>query len=170
VSYCGIAQYFQSADHVVVLGNHGVIDQGNWQSIKVKAGSIAKFSSGNHAKDNAAVSATFDKLNAQVRAKDEAEIDLARQSGDSALYGNLRFFLKVEGVTDVSVGYYLRFVGSKNLFLLITCTASCAFFITIPQYWLQLWTDSSGRNTMFYVCGFLFLSFMSWISTSIQMW
>ncbi|TGO29604.1 hypothetical protein BPAE_0013g00560 [Botrytis paeoniae] len=79
-------QYFQSADHVVVLGDHGIIDQGNWQSIKIKAGSIAKFSSGNHVKDNAAVAAAFAKLSAQVRAKDEAEIDLARQSGDSALY------------------------------------------------------------------------------------
>ncbi|KAI9643325.1 hypothetical protein NHQ30_007944 [Ciborinia camelliae] len=62
---------------------------GNWQSIKIKAESIAKFSSGNHAKDNAAVSAAFDKLGAQVRAKDEAEMDLARHSGDSTLYGKL---------------------------------------------------------------------------------
>ncbi|KAF7943713.1 uncharacterized protein EAE97_005783 [Botrytis byssoidea] len=147
------SQYFQSADHVVVLGDNGIIDQGNWQSIKIKAGSIAKFSSGSHTKDNATVSAAFAKLSAQVRAKDEAEIDLARQSGDPALYG-----------------YYLKFVESKNLFLLIAYTASYAFFITIPQYYLQLWTDSSGGDTVFYVSGFLFLSFMSWITTSFQMW
>ena len=96
------------------------------------------------------MAATFDKLSAQIRAKDEAEMDLARQSGDSALYGNLPFFLKVEDVTNVRVGYYLSFVGSENLFLLITCTASFAFFITIPQYWLQLWTESSGSNTVFF--------------------
>ncbi|KAJ8063871.1 hypothetical protein OCU04_007725 [Sclerotinia nivalis] len=147
------SQYFQSADHIVVLGDHGIIDQGNWQTIKVKTGSITKFSSGNRTNDNLAVSAAFDKLSAQVRAKDEAEIDLARQSGDSALYG-----------------YYLKFVGSKNFFLLVTCTASYAFFITIPQYYLQLWTDSSGGNAIFYAFGFLFLSFMSWIATSLQMW
>lgn len=88
MSYCGIAQYFQSADHVVVLGNNGIIDQGNWQSIKIKSGSIEKFSSGKHAKDNAAASATFDKLSAQFRAKDEAGIDLTRRSGDFALYSN----------------------------------------------------------------------------------
>ncbi|TGO85301.1 hypothetical protein BPOR_0410g00020 [Botrytis porri] len=146
-------QYFQSADHVVVLGDHGITDQGNWQSIQVKSGSIAKFSSGNHVRDNAAVAAAFAKLSAQVRAKDEAEIDLARQSGDSALYG-----------------YYLNFVGSNNFFLLIACTASYAFFITIPQYYLQFWTESSGGNTLFWVLGFLFLSFMAWITTSIQMW
>ncbi|ATZ47318.1 hypothetical protein BCIN_02g06110 [Botrytis cinerea B05.10] len=145
-------QYFQSADHVVVLGDHGIIDQGDWQSIKIKAGSIAKFSSGNNIKDNAAVVAAFAKLSAQVRAKDEAEIDLARQSGDSALYG-----------------YYLNFVGSKNFFLLIACTGTYAFFITIPQYYLQFWTESSSGNTLFWVLGFLFLSFMAWITTSIQM-
>ncbi|THV47959.1 hypothetical protein BGAL_0277g00120 [Botrytis galanthina] len=146
-------QYFERADHIIVLGDHGIIDQGNWQSIKIKAGSIAKFSSGNHIKDNAAVAAAFAKLSAQVRAKDEAEIDLARQSGDSALYG-----------------YYLNFVGSKNFFLLVACTAAYAFFITIPQYYLQFWTESDGGNTLLWVLGFLFLSFMSWIMTSIQMW
>ncbi|KAF7939946.1 uncharacterized protein EAE98_000073 [Botrytis deweyae] len=142
-----------STDHVVVLGDHGITDQGSWQSIKIKAGSIAKFSSGNHVKDNAAVAAAFARLSAQVRAKDEAEIDLSRRSGDSALYG-----------------YYLNFVGSKNLFLIIACTAAYAFFITIPQYYLQFWTESDGGNTLFWVLGFLFLSFMSWITTSIQMW
>ena len=86
-SYRRAGQCFESADGGIVLGDYGIIDQGNWQSIKIEAGSIAKFSSGNHIKDNTAVAAAFAKLSAQVRAKDEAEIDLARQSGDSALYG-----------------------------------------------------------------------------------
>jgi ATP-binding cassette subfamily C (CFTR/MRP) protein 1 len=76
---------------VVVLGNHGIIDQGKWHSIQVKAESIAKFTSKNHLKDTATTSATFEKL---VQAKDEAEIDLARQSGDSALYSNILFIPK----------------------------------------------------------------------------
>jgi ATP-binding cassette subfamily C (CFTR/MRP) protein 1 len=151
----------------VVLGDHGIIDQGSWQSIKIKAGSIAKFDSGNRAKDTTLVSATFEKL---VRAKDEAEIDLARQSGDSALYSNFPFSPKLSDLANMSIGYYLRFVGSKSLFLLVTCTAWYASFSTIPQYWLQLWTESSGNNTGFYIGGFLFLAFMSWISTSTQMW
>jgi ATP-binding cassette subfamily C (CFTR/MRP) protein 1 len=151
----------------VVLGDHGIIDQGSWQSIKIKAGSIAKFTSRNHAQDIAPVSTTVEKL---VRVKDEAEIDLARQSGDSALYSNISLLLQFECITDVCTGYYLRFVGSRNVFLLVTCTALYAFFSTIPQYWLQLWTESSGDNTGLYIVGFLFLAFMSWISTSAQMW
>jgi hypothetical protein len=73
-------------------------------------------------------------------------------------------------VTNTSVGYYLGFMGFMNLIFLITSTVSYAFFITIPQYWLQLWTELGGTNTAFYVSGFLFLSTMSWISTSAQMW
>ncbi|KAM3089362.1 hypothetical protein ACMFMG_000965 [Clarireedia jacksonii] len=92
------SQYFHSADHVVVLGEHGIVDQGHWKDIKLKARAIAKFSSGNHPNNNAAVSASFDKLSAQVRAKDEAELDLARQSGDSTLYGNPALLLELEGL------------------------------------------------------------------------
>ena len=93
LSYSGIAQYFQTADHIVVLGDYEILDQGNWQDIKVKAASIAKFSSSHHTQDNTILSADFDKLSAQFRAKDEAEIDLARQTGDLALYSN--FFSQI---------------------------------------------------------------------------
>ncbi|KAH2977182.1 hypothetical protein KXW58_005982 [Aspergillus fumigatus] len=148
------SQYFQAADHIVVLGDHRIIDQGNWQNIKIKAASIAKFSSRHHTKvNNAVLSAKFDELSAQLRAKDETEIDLARQTGDPALYG-----------------YYLSFIDFENIFFLITSTVLYAFFITIPQYWLWLWTELGGRNTAFNVSGFLILSTLSWISTSTQMW
>lgn len=72
----------------MVLGDNGIVDQGNWQNIKTKAASIENISSSHYIKDNAILSANFDKLGAQFRAKDEAEIDLSRQTGDSALYGN----------------------------------------------------------------------------------
>ena len=53
---------------------------------------------------------------------------------------------------------------------MIACTASYAFFITIPQYWLQIWTESVGPSTTFYVSGYMFIAFMAWASTSMQMW
>ncbi|KAF7162579.1 hypothetical protein CNMCM5623_007825 [Aspergillus felis] len=146
------SQYFQAAAHVVVLGDHRIIDQGIWQNIKIKAASIAKFSSGHHTRDKAVLPANSDELSAQLRAKDETEIDLARRTGDPALYG-----------------YYLSFIDFMNVFFLITSTVSYAFFITIPQYWLRLWTELGGRKTAFYVGGFLFLSTLSWASTSAQM-
>ncbi|KAI1756695.1 putative ABC transporter [Xylaria castorea] len=147
------SQYFQAADHIVVLGNHGIIDQGPWQTIKVKAASLAKFSASHHLSENANLSASFDKLSAQLRTKDETEVDLARQSGDPAIYG-----------------YYLKFIGFINILALTVFTVLYAFFITIPQYWLQLWTEKKDESDVFYIVGFLFLSLMSWLSTSGQMW
>ncbi|KAI0129811.1 putative ABC transporter [Xylariales sp. AK1849] len=147
------SQYFQAADHIVVLDNRSIIDQGNWQSLSRKAISVAKFSPGHQVKDNALLAANFDRLGAQVRAKDESEMDLARRSGDPALYG-----------------YYFGFVRYLNLFYLVGCTSIHSFFITFPQYWLQMWTESDGTSIAFYTTGYLFLSFMSWLSTSFQAW
>jgi ATP-binding cassette subfamily C (CFTR/MRP) protein 1 len=70
----------------VVLGDQVVKEQGAWQEIQVKTASVAKFALGPRDK-NAVLSANFDQLRAQFRATDEAEVDLARQTGDLALYG-----------------------------------------------------------------------------------
>jgi ATP-binding cassette subfamily C (CFTR/MRP) protein 1 len=72
----------------VVLGDRGIVDQGSWQNIKIKAASIAKFASSHAGKENVVLSANYDKLSAQLRVKDETELDLARQTGDTALYGS----------------------------------------------------------------------------------
>ncbi|KAF2721401.1 putative ABC transporter [Polychaeton citri CBS 116435] len=143
------SQYFQAAQHIVVLEEHRVADQGTWQNLKNKAASIAKFSTGHRSIDNTVLTASFNRLSAQLRAKDDTEME----SGDPALYG-----------------YYLKSIDVVNIALLLLNTGLYAFFITIPQYWLRLWTEVGSRNTAFYVSGFLFLSTMSWMSTSIQMW
>jgi ATP-binding cassette subfamily C (CFTR/MRP) protein 1 len=71
---------------------------------------------------------------------------------------------------DKFIGYYFGFIGFTNISILVATTFSLSFFITIPQYWLQLWTESNGKSNTFYILGFLFLSSMSWLSTSAQMW
>lgn len=73
-------------------------------------------------------------------------------------------------IANLNTGYYFRFVGWTNLLLLISCTACYSFFIMIPQYWLQLWTESNGRDSTFYICGFLLLSVMAWTSTNGIKW
>jgi len=72
----------------VVLGDHEIKEQGTWQEIKAKAANIAKFTTRPHEKNNSLLAAGFNKLNVQVREKDEAEGDLSRQTGDFSLYGN----------------------------------------------------------------------------------
>ncbi|KAK7978424.1 hypothetical protein PG988_005914 [Apiospora saccharicola] len=141
------AQYFPSADHVVVLGNGQIMDQGPWENLNITSSLIAKFSYGHQANENdTALSESFKKLITQVQAKDEIKADLSRQSGDPTLY------------------------GWANVCQLVASTATYALFITIPQYWLQMWTESGGANTAYYVSGYLVIAFMAWASTSMQMW
>ncbi len=84
-----IAQYFQAADRIVILGDHGVKEQGTWQEIQVKSASITKFIPNTVAKSDATLLANFDKLRAQFRARDEAEVDLSRKTGDLSLYSTV---------------------------------------------------------------------------------
>ncbi|KAH8803106.1 putative ABC transporter [Xylogone sp. PMI_703] len=147
-------QYYPAANNIVVLGDLGIKAQGGLQKMKMKTGSTEKFGPRDWTqKGDSALAKNFDKLNAQLRASDEAAVDLARQTGDTSLYG-----------------YYTHFVGLTNLLLVAVCTASYSAFIIIPQYWLKLWTDSGSNNTVFYITGFGIISFISWISTSGTVW
>ncbi|KAK7996449.1 hypothetical protein PG989_004489 [Apiospora arundinis] len=147
------AQYFPIADHIVVLGNGGVVKQGNWRMLNLNAAPISKLSSGHTSDESMVLSADYENLSHQLRANAETELDLARQTGDTALYG-----------------YYLRFIDLMTLLFLVGDTAIYAFFVTIPQYWLQLWTESDGESTAYYVSIYFFLSSVSWASTSAQLW
>lgn len=153
----------------MVLENHGILHQGNWQNIQIRGAPSAKLSSSHRTKDNTELSANFENLGNRLRAKDETEMDLSRQSGDPALYGSFLGLISTDA-TNMIIGYYLGFIGPINIFYLIAITASYSFFITVPQYWLRLWTELGGSNPSFYVGGFLLLSTMSWAMTSAQMW
>ena len=120
-----------------------------------KAAAVAKFipDATDESKNDTAPSAHLGKLQAQLRARDEAEVDLARKTGDFALYG-----------------YYLRFIGVTNLLLVVGGTATYSFFITVPQLWLKSWIESGVGSTLFYTCGYMLLSFISWSSTSATLW
>lgn len=167
----GVAQCFHAADHIVVLKDHEILDQGNWQIFQFKAAFSTKFSSSSSNNYNAILAASFEKLNNQLRTRDETEIDLARKTGDPTLYGEFRISSTrlYEQRLIERAGYYFGYIGFRNLLVLVGCTMSYSFFITFPQYWLQLWTDDGSRD-LFYACGFLFLSIMSWASTSTLMW
>ncbi|TVY68841.1 ABC transporter FUM19 [Lachnellula suecica] len=146
-------QYFHTADHIVVLKDRKVKEQGPWEVMKRREASIAKFTPHPQDKNAVTLSASFDTLSAQLRVKDEAELDLSRQTGDLALYS-----------------YYSQFAGLGNVTILVICCCSYSFFITIPQYWLQLWTELGDRSSTFYICGFLFLSTMAWVVTNGIKW
>ncbi|CAG8955431.1 hypothetical protein HYFRA_00010296 [Hymenoscyphus fraxineus] len=162
-------QYFQAADQILVLEDGGVKECGTWNDIKVKASSIAKFAPEKRNSCEAALSPKLDQLSAQIQAKNDFKNDVSRQTGDFALYG-IVFAKLSKKLANLDTGYYYRIVGLTNLLLLIGCGASFGFFITIPQYWLQMWTESSDNTSLFYIVGFLLLSIMSWTSTNGIMW
>ena len=71
----------------MVLGDRQVVDQGPWKDLKIQAASVTKFSSHGSEKNAGRISESFNRLNTQLQIKEEAEVDLSRQSGDTALYG-----------------------------------------------------------------------------------
>ncbi|OIW22995.1 putative ABC transporter [Coniochaeta ligniaria NRRL 30616] len=147
-------KHFSASDHVVLIGQCSVIEQGPWQSLQAMSAAMSKFipAGGIGNRDDTPQSVDRNKLQAQVCAKEEAEVDLARKTGDFALYG-----------------YYFRFIGLSNLLLTLAGTATFAFFITVPQLWLAAWTESTG-STAFYTVGYVLMSLISWSSTSVAMW
>lgn len=84
-----LAQHFKIADKIIVLGDHGIKEQGSWVTIQAKADSIGKFTSNLQSKNDVALSASFDRLGAQFRTTDEAKADLTRQTGDFAIYSTV---------------------------------------------------------------------------------
>ncbi|PCH05502.1 ABC transporter, integral membrane type 1 [Penicillium occitanis (nom. inval.)] len=102
------SQCFHAADHIVVLKDHEILDQGNWQIIQFKAAFSTKFSSSSSNNDNAILAASFEKLNNQLRTRDETEIDLARKTGDPTLYGSRLHERLLNIVTSAPLSYFSR--------------------------------------------------------------
>ncbi|UKZ73273.1 hypothetical protein TrVFT333_000916 [Trichoderma virens FT-333] len=135
------------SDHVVILGNNGVSEQGRWQSLSTKAADIHKFVQESDPREPLTASNQL-KIRQQT-----AETEIYKRTGDIALYG-----------------YYFRLSGLINVALLVGWTASYAFFISVPQYWLKLWTESEDGSTLYYISGFLFLCVCSLVSTHGTIW
>ncbi|KAI1270368.1 putative ABC transporter [Xylariaceae sp. FL1019] len=147
------AQHLKAADQVLVLGDHKIQQRGTWQDIGHSGATATKFSQSTLTRNDPMVSAKYDYLNNQLRAKDETEKDIMRQSGDLAIYR-----------------YYLNFIGFREMSILVTCTSLYAFGNTATQYWLRLWTEVHTDHTNFYAYGYLLMSLVAWATTCTQMW
>ncbi|ORY66313.1 putative ABC transporter [Pseudomassariella vexata] len=153
---CNSSEFFYAADHILILSDGCIIKQGSWKDLQSEFTSFARLlpeSRKDHEMDDPQSSNVADRFTSRIQACDDAEIDLARQTGDSTLYM-----------------YYYQFVRLINLLFVTACTASYSVFNTIPQYWLKIWTDPGANNTTLFVTGLLAISFISWMSTSGTMW
>ncbi|KAI1772542.1 putative ABC transporter [Hypoxylon cercidicola] len=140
------SQYFPMADHIVILGDSGVVEQGAWQTLSTEASAIHKFEPQKRPSEPAETSA--------VQSPKECgfETERYRRSGNITLYG-----------------YYFKFAGFSNLALLVGWTAAYAFFVSVPQLWLRLWTESED-NTWYYITGFLLICIFALASTHGTIW
>jgi len=141
------AQYFSMTDYVVILGNNGVAEQRTWLTLSTKAADIHKFVQKNH------LSEPLTTSNQSITRQGSEEVEMYKRTGSITLYG-----------------YYFKLSGLINLALLVGWAASAAFFVSMPQYWLELWTESEDGSTVYYISGFLFLCVCTLVSTLGTTW
>ena len=82
----------------------------------------------------------------------------------------IKYFQSILTRLTLAVDYFFSFAGFRNLVLVAGCTASYALFVTLPQYWLKLWTESDSDSTAYYIAGLLAIAFVAWASTSGTLW
>ncbi|KAI1135027.1 ABC transporter [Hypoxylon sp. FL0543] len=148
-------QYFRLADEIIVLEGGRVKERGNWDEITSQHPQILKIiptEEGVH-EDKVAAADKLNQLASQQKWFDDSATSLNRQTGDSALYS-----------------YYIKASGVGNFTLMVACTALCSSFVTFPQYWLKLWTDSSSTNDWAFIGGYIGLYLIAWVSTNGIMW
>ncbi|KAI0381939.1 ABC transporter [Hypomontagnella monticulosa] len=149
---CNSTQYFHLSDKVIILKDGRIKEQGKWDELISRDPQILKvIPSEDHAHEAAPVS--FNRLPPQQESYENAAANLKRKTGDSALYS-----------------YYLEAAGLKSFVFMVSCTALYSFFITFPQYWLKLWTESNLSNDWLFIGGYIALNLAAWISTNGQMW
>lgn len=152
-------QHFHMTDYVVVLEAGGRIkEQGRWSDLK--ASEQQQISKLIHSHDSDENKEIADEPKSQQQPDQTSKLkssdDSRRGDGDSSLYG-----------------YYFTAAGLQSIILLFSCTASTAFFMTAPSYWMKFWTEDTSsssspqhRSTTFYATIYSLLSLSAWISTN----
>ncbi|KAK3329697.1 hypothetical protein B0H66DRAFT_610708, partial [Apodospora peruviana] len=147
-------QHFDLVNHVIVLDDGRIQEQGPWSQLKAKGQQISKL-----IHENDSVAETDEgKTPVVIKAETQKSAaitpkDASRGDGDFSLYG-----------------YYVTNAGIGNVSFLVTLTALFGFFSTFPQYWMKWWTEDTGKHTAFFATGYALLNVAAWTVTSAQMW
>ncbi|KAI1780180.1 ABC transporter [Hypoxylon cercidicola] len=148
-------QYFPLADEVIFVEEGRIKEQGKWNELASQASRILKMIPREAVAHDNELKAIDNptQLSQPQRLFDDSTTNIKRKTGDSALYG-----------------YYIKAAGRANVLFMAACVASYSFFITFPQYWIKIWTESSSSNNWVFVCGYIALNVMAWISTMGGVW
>ncbi|KAJ6786175.1 hypothetical protein PWT90_00737 [Aphanocladium album] len=142
------AQYFHFADHIILLEEGKISQQGTAKDVSPHVNDLRKF---NLQHDPLPTEAPT-RL-AKKQAERDAETDLHRQTGDLSLY---RYYMQSSGLMAP-----IAVVGTISLY---------AFFNTVPTYWIKYWADKDGSNTAIFALGYVLFAFLAWVGTSVNMW
>lgn len=143
-------QHFHLADDIVVLADGTTKERGTWEQLRKDDAQLPELI---HPHDSASQPfEIFSRHEAFPRRKPtviDTETLLSHKDGDLSLYN-----------------YYFRASNPLNIGLLITATALCSFFMTIPPYWLKIWTESPNPSMFFYTAIYATLLLAAWLSTN----
>lgn len=70
----------------------------------------------------------------------------------------------------MDIAFYIKAAGYANSAFMASCTAMYSFFITVPQYWLKIWTESTQHSDLPYILGYVMLILAAWLTTNAMMW
>lgn len=143
-------QHFRLADDIVVLADGTIKERGTWDQLWKDDPRLLELIQAHDGASQSLDVVQPDKASTDYKPTvTNTEIDRSSKNGDLSLYS-----------------YYFRACNPFNIVLLITSTASCALFMTIPSYWLKLWTESSDPSTLFYTAIYVALLLAAWLSTN----
>lgn len=129
-------QYLHEADNIIALDDTGrVLEQGSYQDLQRLGGYVNSLRSGSKIGENAnaAEAAVLEpqKESAAAAKKADMQADLARRTGDTALYG-----------------YYLRSIGWRlNIILVVACTVF-TFGLKFPDLWVRWWSEDEASGLL----------------------
>lgn len=143
-------QHFHLADSILLLADGVVEERGTWQQLRKDDQQLLQLI---HAHDKASQLVdtaqrhqTFKNRKSTVVVPEKG---IPRKTGDISLYS-----------------YYFHASKASNITLLIICCALCSFFMTIPSFWLKVWTESSQPSTVFYTSVYAAILLAAWLSTN----
>lgn len=119
------------ADHIVILQNGKVSEQGTYQSLNSSAGYVENLNLRDTIGSQSISEVTAVPINLDAKAhknddKQRPNDDLARQTGDLSIYK-----------------YYAQSIGWWNLSLFVIYIAAHTVFNAIPTLWLNWWATAN---------------------------
>ncbi len=131
------AHYIRYADHVIVMGDNSILQQGTFDQLNMQAGYVQDLllseqrerERSQHVDNDADISTKPVTVSAAEAAAVARANDLSRRTGDTSLYS-----------------YYLKSVNLRDCIIYLSLASAFTFAHYFPQVWLKWWAESETSN------------------------